>query len=439
MKKVTFKGGIHPLEWMHAGKSATEAIPIRDFVPGMVRISMDSHLGSPSPPCVAKGDRVKIGQLIGEAEGSRGLAIHATVSGEVISVEPSQQLSEGPSMCVTIQSDHKGEWTPLSGLGDVESAPADQIIPAVHAAGVVGLSGASFPTHAKLSSSKGKVDVVLLNGAECETFLTSDDRLMQESPERVVDGLRAAMRALDVDQGVIAIEDNKPAAIAAIQKAAQGRQGVSVVVMETKYPQGGKKQMIKAVLGREVPVRGRPIDAKVVIINVGSAAAIADAVIEGRPLVSRITTVTGAVQKPGNFRMPIGSILSEVIAECGGYAGDVGRIVFGGSMNGVAVPDESISTTTATNGILVLTKQQFRDHAQAQCIRCGFCVEVCPAFLQPFRLMDLVDNDELDKADKEYLNECIVCNACSYICPAKRWIGATIQTGKDQLWRRNNP
>ena len=438
MKKVTFRGGIHPLHWMHAGKSATEAIPIRDFVPDMVRISMSCHLGTPSKPCVAVGDRVKIGQLIGEGDGPRGLTIHASVSGEVVSVERSQQLSKDPAVCVTIQSDHKGEWIPLSGLGDVETVPADQIIPAVRDAGVVGLSGASYPTHAKLSSSLGKVDVVLINGAECETFLTSDDRLMQESPGRIVDGLRAVMRAMDIGQGVIAIEDNKPAAIEAIRKAAQGRTGVSVVVMATKYPQGGKKQVIKAVLGREVPVGGRPIDARVVILNVGSTAAIADAVIEGRPLVSRITTVTGAVVKPANFRMPIGAILSEVIAECGGYIGEPGRIVFGGSMNGVSVPDDTVSTTTATNGIVVLTKKQLRDEAQQQCIRCSFCVHACPAGLQPFRLMELVDAGALDAAEKEHANECIVCNACSYICPAKRWIAATIQKGKDQLWRRKS-
>ncbi|MCL1795373.1 MAG: RnfABCDGE type electron transport complex subunit C, partial [Clostridia bacterium] len=311
-------------------------------------------------------------------------------------------------------------------------------IPAIRDAGVVGRSGASYPTHAKISSSLGKADVVLVNGAECETFLTSDDRLMRETPVRIVDGLRAVMRAMDIDHGVIAIEDNKPAAIDAVRQAAQGRSGVSVVTMAAKYPQGGKKQLIKAVLGREVPIGGRPVDARVVILNVGSVAAIADAVIEGRPLVSRITTVTGAVARPANFRIPIGSILAEVIAGCAGYTGEPGRIIFGGSMNGVSVPDDKVSVTTATNGILVLTKEQLRDETQEQCIRCGFCVHACPSFLRPYRLMELVNAGELDAAEKEHVNECIVCNACSYVCPAKRWIAATIRIGKDQLLRRKS-
>ncbi len=437
MKKHSFKGGIHPLHARHEGKSATSGKPIRPFVSDTVCIPMDMHLGAPAKPCVKKGDHVKMGQVIGEAVGPRGIPVHASVSGEVISVETRQELPSTPSMCVTIQNDFADEWVVLSGLGNVENVPKDRIIPAIRDAGICGMGGAAFPTHAKLMLPEGKsVDTIILNGAECETFLTSDHRLMLETPGRVVDGLRAAMRAMGVSRGIIAIEDNKPDAIEVMEKAAHGREGVEVAALRTKYPQGGEKQLIFAVTGREVPSGGLPMDAHVVVLNVGTAAAIADAVTDGKPLISRITTVTGAVQQPSNLLLRIGTVFADAITAAGGYSQEPGKIFAGGSMTGNCAPDDTVSMTKATNGIVVLTEAEAKSHEQSQCIRCGRCVHACPAGLMPYRLMHLAETGELDTAVKEHIKDCILCGSCSYVCPAKRWLVASMKLAKDQLARR---
>ena len=439
MKKHSFKGGIHPLHALHEGKRATSGLPVRDFVSDTVCLAMDMHLGAPSTPCVKKGDHVKIGQVIGEPVGPRGIPVHASVSGQVTAVGMQQQLGSKPSMCVTIQNDFAEEWVELTGLGNVETAPVDKIIPAIRDAGICGMGGAGFPTHAKLTLPPGKsVDTILLNGAECETFLTSDHRLMLENPIRVVDGLRAAMRATGVQRGVIAIEDNKPDAIAEMEKAAHGREGVEIAVMRTKYPQGGEKQLIKAVTGREVPSGGLPMDAHVIVLNVGTAAAIADAVIDGKPLISRITTVTGAVRSPANLRLRIGTIVADIIGECGGYDGEPGKIFGGGSMTGICTPDDSVSMTKVTNGLVVLNEKQATLPEQTACIRCGRCVAACPTGLNPYRLMHLCEKGDLDAAKREHIMDCILCGSCSYVCPARRWLLASLKIAKEQLAARRS-
>ena len=437
MKKYSFKGGIHPLHDRHEGKSATSGSPVTDFVSDTVCIPMNMHLGAPSTPCVQKGDIVKMGQVIGEAAGPRGIPVHATVSGKVLAVGKKDQLSSDAPICVTIENDFQDEWVPLHPLGDVEKVAADQIVPAVRDAGICGMGGAAFPTHVKLSLPSGKwVDTILLNGAECETFLTSDHRLMLETPERVVNGLRAVMRAMDVKKGIIAIEDNKMDAVRAMQKAASGRDGVEVAVMVTKYPQGGEKQLITAITGREVPSGGLPMDAHVVVLNVGTAAAIADAVIEGKPLVSRITTVTGAVKSPQNFRLRIGTIFGDVISKAGGYDEEPGKIFAGGSMTGIPAPDDEVSMTKATNGIVVMRAEEVNPQTQQACIRCGKCVKACPVGLMPYRLMYLCEAEEYDTAVAEHVKDCILCGSCSYVCPAKRWLVASLKNGKDEIARR---
>ena len=439
MKKHSFKGGIHPLHALHEGKRATSGLPVRDFVSDTVCLAMDMHLGAPSTPCVKKGDHVKIGQVIGEPVGPRGIPVHASVSGQVTAVGMKKQLGSKPSMCVTIQNDFAEEWVELTGLGNVETAPVDKIIPAIRDAGICGMGGAGFPTHAKLTLPPGKsVDTILLNGAECETFLTSDHRLMLENPIRVVDGLRAAMRATGVQRGVIAIEDNKPDAIAEMEKAAHGREGVEIAVMRTKYPQGGEKQLIKAVTGREVPSGGLPMDAHVIVLNVGTAAAIADAVIDGKPLISRITTVTGAVRSPANLRLRIGTIVADIIGECGGYDGEPGKIFGGGSMTGICTPDDSVSMTKVTNGLVVLNEKQATLPEQTACIRCGRCVAACPTGLNPYRLMHLCEKGDLDAAKREHIMDCILCGSCSYVCPARRWLVASLKIAKEQLAARRS-
>lgn len=434
MKKLTFRGGIHPLHHQHEGKSATAGKAVRTFVSDSVCIALDMHLGAPSTPCVKKGDTVKIGQVIAEAVGPRGIPVHASVSGTVMDVGPMQQLGREPSPCVTIQNDFNETWVELKGLGNVESAPVDQIIPAIRDAGICGMGGASFPTHVKLTLPEGEtVDTIILNGAECETFLTADHRLMLESPLRVVDGLRAVMRAMNVKRGVIAIEDNKMDAVEAIQKAAHGRAGVEVAVLRTKYPQGGEKQLIKAVTGREVPSGGLPMHVRVVVLNVGTAAAIADAVVEGKPLIERIVTVTGAVREPSNLLMRIGTVVLDAAGACGGYTEEPGKIFVGGSMTGICLPNDTVSTSKANNGIVVLTEKQSVSLPETQCIRCGRCVQACPAGLNPYRLMSLCEVNRMEDAEREHVMDCILCGSCSYVCPARRWMAASFRNAKEMI------
>ncbi|MCL1964411.1 MAG: electron transport complex subunit RsxC [Firmicutes bacterium] len=439
MKKLSFRGGIHPLAKRHEGKAETSGKPIRDFVAECVCIPMDMHMGPPCKPCVQQGEHVKLGQVIGEAVGRFGIPAHASVSGVVTAVGPVQQLRAQPSLCVTIRNDFKDELAALEALGDVESAPKHRIIPAIQAAGICGMGGAGFPTHAKLRLPEGKaVDTIILNGAECETFLTCDHRLMLESPGRIVDGLRAVMRAMGVARGVIAIEDNKPDAIESMRRAAQGRDGVEVAVLKTKYPQGGEKQLVTAVTGREVPGGGLPMDARAVVINVGTAAAIADTVIEGKPLISRVTTVTGAVKDPSNLRLRVGTAFADAIKSAGGYREAPGKIFAGGSMTGTCAPDDSVSATKGTNGIVTLTEREADAAREIQCIRCGRCVMICPARIMPYRLMELYERGELNTAKQEHVKDCIQCGSCSYVCPSKRRLLPSIKSAIEQLARRRN-
>ena len=429
--KATFRGGVHPA---HGSKAQTQGLATRSFVSDTVRIIMNMNIGAPSQPCVAKGDHVKIGQVIGEPVGFLGLPVHASVSGEVVSVEPIPYLSEQPAMCVTIHNDFADEWVELHPLGSVETVDPALIIPAIKNAGICGLGGASFPTHVKLSiKPEQKCDCIIANGAECETHLTCDHRLMLENPVRVVDGLRAAMRAINVKEGIIAIEDNKPDAIEAMRKACQGREGVRVQVLKTKYPQGGEKQLIEAVTGRQVPSGGLPIQAGVIVMNVATCAAVADAVIDGKPLVERIVTVTGAVRHPANLRLRIGTITEDIIGECGGFSGDVGKVIFGGAMTGMCAPNTSIPIAKATGGILVLDKQDAASVEEGPCLRCGKCVEVCPIGLHPLKIKIAADADRIDECKRLHVLDCTLCGSCSFICPAHRWLTASFKVAKQKL------
>ena len=429
--KATFRGGVHPA---HGSKAQTQGLATRSFVSDTVRIIMNMNIGAPSQPCVAKGDHVKIGQVIGEPVGFLGLPVHASVSGEVVSVEPIPYLSEQPAMCVTIHNDFADEWVELHPLGSVETVDPALIIPAIKNAGICGLGGASFPTHVKLSiKPEQKCDCIIANGAECETHLTCDHRLMLENPVRVVDGLRAAMRAINVKEGIIAIEDNKPDAIEAMRKACQGREGVRVQVLKTKYPQGGEKQLIEAVTGRQVPSGGLPIQAGVIVMNVATCAAVADAVIDGKPLVERIVTVTGAVRQPANLRLRIGTITEDIIGECGGFSGDVGKVIFGGAMTGMCAPNTSIPIAKATGGILVLDKQDAASVEEGPCLRCGKCVEVCPIGLHPLKIKIAADADRIDECKQLHVLDCTLCGSCSFICPAHRWLTASFKGAKQKL------
>ena len=412
----------------------TRNLEIRDYVSDTVTISMAMNIGAPAVPCVKKGDQVKVGQVIGEAGGFMSVPVHASVSGEVTAVEPIPYLGAGPVMAVTIKNDFTDTWCDLNPLGSVETVDPAKVIPAIQAAGITGMGGASFPTHVKLTFREGAFcDTIVVNGAECETHLTADYRLMLENSVRIVDGLRAVMRALNVKKGVIGIEDNKPEAIAAMQKAATGREGVSIQPLKTKYPQGGEKQLIEAITGRQVPTRGLPIDVHVVVLNVGTCAAIADAIIDGKPLISRITTVTGCVRQPANLRLRIGTITEDIIGECGGYSETPGKVFFGGAMTGICLPNDSVPIAKSTNGIVVFNEKQARSQEESPCIRCGRCVAACPIGLNPYQIKVAADASDFAAADRLHVSDCMLCGSCAYVCPSRRWLTASFKFAKDKL------
>lgn len=435
MIKRSFKGGVHPLSRTHEGKAATKDAAVREFVPEQVCIPMNLHLGAPSMPCVKKGDRVKLGQLIAEPVGFLGLPIHSSVSGEVLEVAPKLQLGSSKVTCITIANDFKDErCEPLEAIGTCETAEPAAIIKRIMEAGICGMGGAAFPPHVKLTISDDKyADTIILNGAECETHLTCDERLMIESPSLIVDGLRAVMRAMNCKTGIIAIEDNKPQAIAAMSKECVGRDGVSVKTLKTKYPQGSEKQLICAVTGREVPRKKLPIDCHVIVLNVATAAAIAAAVNEGIALTQRIITVTGSVKTPSNLLVRIGTKAGDAIDFCGGYTDAVGKLIAGGMMTGTAAPDDEFSITKAMGGLVALDRSSAISYEENPCIRCARCVNVCPIGLNPAKLKECCDAADAAAAEANNVMDCIVCGCCSYTCPANRFLTASFKNMKDKI------
>jgi len=434
MMKKTFKRGVHPLHSQHGGKAPTRNLETREYVSDTVIISMAMNIGAPATPCVQKGDQVLMGQVIGTANGFVSVPVHASVSGEVIAVDKIPYLGNEPVMAVTIKNDFADTWCELKPLGHVEQVDPALIIPAIQDAGITGMGGASFPTHVKLTFREGaSCDTIVVNGAECETHLTADHRLMLENSTRIVDGLRAVMRALKVGKGIIAIEDNKPDAIAAMQKAAQGRDGVSVQPLKTKYPQGGEKQLIEAVTGRQVPSGKLPIDVHVVVLNVGTCAAIADAIIDGKPLISRVTTVTGHVVNPKNLRLRIGTIAGDAIGYCGGFSQEPGKIFFGGAMTGICIPNTQVPMAKSTNGIVVFNEKEGKSKDESPCIRCGRCVAACPIGLNPYQIKVAADKSDFAAAEKLHVNDCMLCGSCAYACPSRRWLTPSFKFAKDKL------
>ncbi len=429
--KVTFRGGVHP---PHDTKLATKSVAIRDFTADRVKILMNMNIGAPSNPCVQAGDHVLMGQVIGEPVGPLGVNVHASVSGTVESVEAIDYIGGMKPTCVTIINDHKDAWVELHPLGDVETVDAEQIIPAIKAAGIVGMGGASFPTHVKMALRPDqRCDYIIANGAECETHLSCDHRLMLEESEWVVNGLRAAMRALDVKQGVIAIEDNKPDAIEAMERACKGRDGVRVQVMDTKYPQGGEKQLINAVTGRQVPTACLPIYVGTVVLNVSTCAAIADAIVLGKPLVERLTTVTGCVKNPSNLRMRVGTLAADAINACGGTTAEAAKVVFGGMMTGLTLPHLETPTAKATNGIVVLDARQAREAEESDCIRCGRCADACPIGLKPYLIRAAADAKDYASCQDAHIMDCVLCGCCSYVCPAHRKLTQNFKSTKGEI------
>ena len=391
------------------------------------------HLGAPSAPCVEKGQRVKLGEVIATPVGALGLPVHASVSGEVLFVETRQMLRSKPELCIGIQNDHMDEWVPLTPL-DAERAEPQEILAAVKNAGICGMGGAAFPTHIKMTIPEGKhADIIILNGAECEPYLTADHRLMLESPERILAGFGLILRATGVKSGIVAIESNKQDAIQVMQQAASTYENIQILPLKTKYPQGSEKQLIHVVAGREVPRGKLPLDAGVLVFNVSTAAAVYDAVALGKPLVERITTVTGCVKEPGNLRLRVGTRYEDAIAACGGLLDCARKVFAGGPMTGLCAADLEATATKATNGIVAFDEQQAKAMQESACIRCARCVHVCPIGLHPYLMRSNVDRHDLDGAKQNGLMDCVLCGACSYICPARRYLTSSFKAAREEI------
>lgn len=433
MKHSTFKGGIHP----PYRKELTNKVELqRAQSPGVVVIPMSLHIGAPCNPIVKKGDLVKVGQRIGEPNGFVSAPIHASISGKVIAVEPRLHPNGQKVMSVIIESDKQDTLhEDVVPQGDIENLSPEQIKSIILNAGIVGLGGATFPTHVKLSPPPEKtIDYVILNGAECEPYLTTDDHLMLQSPDLIIYGLRAMMKVVGVEKGYIGIEDNKREAIDALVKAIGKDEDIQIYCLHTKYPQGSEKQLITAITGREVPSGGLPADAGAIVSNVGTAAAVSNAIQLGMPLIERILTITGsAINEPKVFIAKIGTMVNELIDQCGGFKEEPMKVINGGPMMGIAQFSTDIPVIKGTSGILCLNKADAQIPEPMLCIRCGKCVNVCPVNLLPLYLSEHSLRGDYEKCKEYHALDCIECGSCSYICPAKRTLVSSIRVAKREI------
>lgn len=420
MRRTFSMGGVHPRDCKISADSAIEIFPL----PQRMYISMSQHLGAPAKPLVQKGDKVKAGQLIGASAGFISANIHSSVSGTVAAVEPYADLAGNPQMHVVIDVEGD-EWedsidrTP-DIVREITLGPSE-IIKRIADCGIVGMGGASFPTHVKLSPPPGKkAEFLIINGAECEPYLTSDYRLMVEHGEEVLIGARIMMKALGVAKGYIGIEDNKPAAVAAMRKlTASAYPEIEVVSLRKKYPQGGEKQLIDAVTGRQVPSMGLPIDTGVVVQNVGTSFAVYEAVQKNKPLIEGVMTITGeCLEKQHNFLIRTGTTFDRILEYVGGVPQSAAKIISGGPMMGKAVSNLSAATVKSSSSLLLLTEEQTRRRAESECIRCGKCVQACPMGLEPYLLNKLARASRMEDMEQHKVYDCIECGSCMFTCPA---------------------
>lgn len=431
----TFKvGGVHPPENKISAGKKIEQLPI----PKTVFIPVAQHIGAPSTAVVNKGDVVKTGQIIAKSSGFVSTNIHSSVSGKVKKIDVSADSSGYPKQGIFIDVEGD-EWMDEIDRTEtlIKSFDLDgqKIIQKIQDAGIVGLGGATFPTHVKLVPPKGmKSEVLLINGVECEPYLTSDHRLMLEKADEILVGTQLLMKAMNVEKAVIGIENNKRDAIQLLTDKAKNYTGISVVTLKVKYPQGGEKQLIKAVTGKEVPSGGLPIAVGAVVSNIGTAFAVYEAVQKNKPLFERVVTVTGkSVANPSNFKVRIGTSTTELIEAAGGLPENTGKIISGGPMMGRAVVSLDVPVTKGTSGILIMPTEEAKRREYMECIRCSRCVSVCPMGLEPYLLMTCGQKQIFDRAENERVMDCIECGSCSYTCPSNRPILDYIRFGKAKV------
>ncbi len=442
-QRRTFSGGVHPPERKGlAEEAAIEVLP----TPMQVRIPLLQHLGAPCKETVKARTEVALGDMVGESTGFVCAPVHASVSGTTgrlsvttlpngrhVSVVPIKSAETQPLSGRALFDDvFGGEW-PTDGL---EQQEPKQIAEAAHEAGLVGLGGAAFPTHVKLTRNESKpIRTLLINGSECEPYLTADYRLMLEAPAPVISGALLAQRAVGAEDVIVCVEDNKPKAAEALSSAAEGT-GVQVRVLKTKYPQGGEKQLTVAVLGKEVPTDGLPLDVGVVVVNVGTAAALARAVFRGKPLTHRVVTVSGGgIRQPKNLLAPVGASYQELIDYCGGMTKEAARVVAGGPMMGFTIGSLDIPVTKGTSGLTVFTHEEVRKSEETACVRCGRCVDVCPLNLVPTKIGLGARAHDVDLVERYYASACMECGCCAYVCPASLPLVQLIRLGKLLLQR----
>lgn len=419
MGQSTFRGGAHPYE----GKELTMDSTIEKLEPGEELVfPMSQHIGAPARPAVAVGDIVKKGQIIGEADGFVSANVISSVSGEVKAVEPRVLASGAKATCVVIAND--GEEQPVEDFAkarDYTTLEKDTIRQIIKDAGIVGMGGAGFPTYVKLTPQKEEdIDYVIVNGAECEPYLTSDYRLMLERAEDLLDGLRVMLSLFDNARGVIAIEDNKPEAIAKLQYLTENDSNIEIKVMKTKYPQGAERQVIYVTTGRKIHSKMLPADVGCIVDNVQTVLAVYDAVCRGIPSISRVMTLTGEVMaEPRNYEVPLGMSHREVLEAAGGLVADAKKIISGGPMMGTALYDLEVPVVKTSSSLLAMSVDEAAQYEPTNCIHCGRCAKVCPSHLVPQMMAQAIKRHDLEHFEKIYGMECYECGTCTYVCPAK--------------------
>ncbi|HID32301.1 MAG TPA: electron transport complex subunit RsxC [bacterium (Candidatus Stahlbacteria)] len=429
----TFSGGIHPPETKITEGKPIEVLPL----PKRVYIPLSQHTGKPAKPLVSKGDEVRLGQKIGEADGFISAPVHATISGKVVDVSPHPHPVLGSATAVVIEGDGEDEWAFDISSRDYTKLSAEEIVNLVREAGIVGLGGAAFPSHVKLSPPNEKpIEILILNGCECEPYLTCDHRVMIEFPDEVIKGGEIIARVVGARRKIIAIEDNKPDAIEILREKTDS---FEVIPVKTKYPEGAEKQLIYALTRREVPSGGLPMDVGCLVHNVGTAFAIFQAVQFRKPLVERVVTVTGNnIKEPKNLLIRIGTPAIDAIDHCGGYLKPPVKIISGGPMMGIAQFTDRVPVVKGTSGILVPDPDEVLIPEPGPCLRCGRCVDVCPMGLHPCIIVDYVENLRFEEAEKLGILDCIECGCCSYTCPVRRRLVHNLKFGKAEIWQRKS-
>ncbi|MDD4823562.1 MAG: electron transport complex subunit RsxC [Bacteroidales bacterium] len=432
----TFRiGGIHPPEnKLSAGKKIEQLA-----LPDQVVIPLSQHLGAPTQAVVAKGDKVKVGTLIAKAGGFVSANVHASVSGTVAKIDTVVDASgyRKPALFIDVEGD---EWEPSIDLSEelsahIDSISAEDILRKISENGIVGMGGATFPTHVKLTPPSGmKAEILIVNGVECEPYLTADHALMLEKGKEILIGVRLLMKSIQVNKAIIAIENNKKDAIANLELLAREYEGIEVCPLQMKYPQGGEKQLIDAVISRQVPSGALPIATGAVVQNVATAFAVYEAVMKNKPLIERVVTVTGkCLTHPSNFKVRIGTSISLLIEAAGGLPEDTGKVIGGGPMMGKALVSTSVPITKGSSGVLLISRKESQRKESTSCIRCAKCTSVCSMGLEPFLLGTLAERGMFEEMEKELVMNCIECGSCNFTCPAHRPLLDYIRLGKSKV------